>query len=147
MGRKKKYNSHKEASAAWKRDNKEHVRKYSREYDQKRRDEDPEYRARRNEQGRKSCEKRAATIKDTYRLKKYGVSPERYAELHEECSGVCLICEKVDKTDLSIDHHHETGEVRGLLCRSCNLMVGNLEKHVDVLEKMLIYCGIGVSRA
>ena len=142
MPRKKKYSNPKEAQAVWRANNKEHIREYAREYDKKRRATDEEFRERRNKHSSKSNKKRAEDIKAKHRLKNYGVTPEKYKQLLKECAGVCLICEKEDKTDLSIDHNHKTGQVRGLLCRSCNLMVGNLEKYAPLIGKMLDYCGL-----
>lgn len=48
--------------------------------------------------------------------------------------GTCDICGKTSlgKVAHSVDHDHTTGEIRGLLCRSCNGLVGMYEKlHAD----------------
>lgn len=66
-----------------------------------------------------------------YRLKtRYGISREQYEAMLEAQDGVCAICKGSCKTDerLSVDHSHETGKVRGLLCRSCNMRIGVLEQ-------------------
>ncbi len=62
------------------------------------------------------------------RLKlEYGLSVEDYETLNREQGGTCAICGGVDKTRrLAVDHCHETGLVRGLLCRNCNVGIGNL---------------------
>src|SRR3990167_8082366 len=52
-----------------------------------------------------------------------GISRERAsALLKERENGRCAICNT--NMDLSVDHSHETGQVRGILCRSCNSKFG-----------------------
>lgn len=145
MGRKKKHASYKEGVSVWRRNNKEHIREYARTYDKERRDSDPEYRERRNSHNRRSAKKRAQALKDNHRLRVYGVSPEQYEKLEEECGGVCLICEKENKRGLCIDHDHVTGEVRGLLCHKCNLVLGILENNAFLLGRMLKHCGLEIN--
>jgi hypothetical protein len=61
-------------------------------------------------------------------LKKYGITREDYERMLADQGGRCLLCH-TDKCEdggkLCVDHDHATGKVRGLLCRACNLMVGN----------------------
>ena len=56
----------------------------------------------------------------------------------------CAIC-GVDASDLSrelsVDHNHETDEVRGLLCSHCNIGLGNFRDDVDVMSKAIEYLG------
>lgn len=64
----------------------------------------------------------------------YDINEVNYAQLLKEQSGVCAICgkEETRKTKygqvarLSVDHCHESGRVRGLLCQSCNVKLGSL---------------------
>lgn len=62
---------------------------------------------------------------------KYGISKEEYLALLEEQGGVCAICgiEPKDRF-LSVDHDHETNQIRGLLCEGCNLGIGHLNDSV-----------------
>jgi hypothetical protein len=63
--------------------------------------------------------------------------------------GMCAICKEsisIYKTDdtpaACIDHDHETGKVRGLLCHSCNIYVGSIEKNVYRIIPVLKYLRI-----
>lgn len=67
---------------------------------------------------------------------RYGISVSDYEEMLAGQGGACAICKKVpeSETRLVVDHDHETTVVRGLLCSSCNLLVGHYEslrKEVD----------------
>ena len=76
----------------------------------------------------------------------YGLTPEKWQEMFEKQKGCCAICEKHQsqfKAKLCVDHNHETGKVRGLLCPSCNHLLIALEnknfclKATFYLEKYL----------
>lgn len=72
----------------------------------------------------------ARTADRNWSLKKlYGLTPEAYASMLASQCGHCAICERTSsgKRHLSVDHDHATGQVRGLLCAGCNLLVGFLE--------------------
>lgn len=71
-----------------------------------------------------------------YRLKTtFGITQEDYNTLLACQGGVCLMCERppADRP-LEIDHNHETGAIRGLLCRFCNLVLGNAFDSPETLE-------------
>ena len=61
----------------------------------------------------------------------YGITIEDYDRMFKEQGGVCKICGTDNpgkgKGRFSIDHNHETGKVRGLLCYSCNVAIGHLQ--------------------
>ena len=62
---------------------------------------------------------------------KYGLTPEEYNRMFENQSGCCAICKKHQsefKRRLAVDHDHGTGQVRGLLCGACNVLLGSMEK-------------------
>lgn len=60
--------------------------------------------------------------------------------LAEQDSG-CAICggPPVGKEHLSVDHCHETGEVRGLLCDNCNLAIGLLQDDPNIVTSARAY--------
>jgi hypothetical protein len=55
--------------------------------------------------------------------------------------GVCKICggPPVGKTRLSIDHDHQTNEVRGLLCDRCNVGLAQFQEKTDLLIRAAEY--------
>lgn len=56
----------------------------------------------------------------------YGISRQVYLDLHEQQNGLCAICGECG--DLVLDHSHDTGDIRGLLCRPCNKALHWLER-------------------
>ena len=78
--------------------------------------------------------------------KRYGISLEEYNKILEEQSGVCAICGSTEpdksKKYLSVDHDHETGKVRGLLCSYCNRGLGSFKESHGLLKKALEYLGV-----
>ena len=76
-------------------------------------------------------------------LKKYGVEEEHYKLMYDRAEGRCELCgveeEELPKKQLCVDHNHETDEVRGLLCMSCNAGLGSLGDSVERLEKAITY--------
>lgn len=76
-----------------------------------------------------------------YIKKKYGLTLEQYDEMANHQNGLCAICNSqctlYDK--LSIDHCHETGKVRELLCNSCNIGIANFKENVEYLKAAILY--------
>lgn len=65
--------------------------------------------------------------------RKYGIRLKDYETMFVEQGGACKIC-KANDVDLVIDHCHESGVVRGLLCNNCNWGLGNFKDNVDFLQ-------------
>ncbi len=64
--------------------------------------------------------------------------PGLYEKLLAQQNGVCAICGKVQVGHrLSLDHDHETGKFRGLLCKPCNSALGKLERHRNRIQLFL----------
>lgn len=64
---------------------------------------------------------------------RYGITADEYDRLVESQGCRCSICGEVPDAQntrahwggkLCVDHDHETGEIRGLLCNDCNLAIG-----------------------
>lgn len=75
------------------------------------------------------------------RKHRYGLSESEYTEMLDSQNGLCYICGSNCK--LHVDHDHETGMVRSLLCPRCNQFVGYIETSEPyALRKTLEYCQI-----
>jgi Recombination endonuclease VII len=69
-----------------------------------------------------------------------GMTWERYEEMLAEQGGRCFLCRDLPgKHRLAVDHNHETGEPRRLLCILCNHAVERLENHNGWGAKALKY--------
>jgi Autographiviridae endonuclease VII len=73
-------------------------------------------------------------------LEVYGISLQEYKSLLEMQGGLCAICSG-DNTGkpLHVDHEHESGLVRGLLCLKCNTALGLINDDRVVASKMSEY--------
>ena len=83
-----------------------------------------------------------------YRLKvKYGLTAQNYDALLESQEGRCAICGTKDfsrsgvNTHAYVDHDHETGEVRGLLCFACNTGLGAFSDSPEIMLEAIAYLG------
>jgi hypothetical protein len=73
---------------------------------------------------------------------RYGISKEQYLELIIVQDNKCAICGKSpDKKRFAIDHDHETGIVRGLLCITCNVELGYFFDNKNLLLNAIQYLG------
>lgn len=77
-----------------------------------------------------------------YTTDRYGITVDQYNQMLAEQDDRCFICHKHRdefSRDLSIDHCHETGKVRKLLCINCNRALGMLREDVDLMKKLIDY--------
>jgi hypothetical protein len=84
--------------------------------------------------------------KNQYLKKTYGVDLDWYNAKLEEQGSACAICKKPETAiihgnaiALSVDHCHNTGKVRGLLCRACNNALGMLGHDCGILASAISY--------
>lgn len=108
----------------------------------------PGYKARKNVLARK-FHKENPDYKWKQVLKhKYGITAADYQRMFEKQNGCCAICGKIETSHnqwglkrLAVDHDHETGRVRGLLCSNCNTRLGHLED-IEFITKARIYLNV-----
>jgi len=82
---------------------------------------------------------------DRYLRKRFGITEIKYREMLESQNGVCAICKNpetsIDKRyntlrRLAVDHDHETGRVRRLLCHNCNRVLGMIKENPYIVKIM-----------
>jgi hypothetical protein len=113
-------------------------RGYDKEYYDNHKEQITEY----QKKWRSDNKERVRRYKANQHLKStYGITLDDYDQMFEDQDNGCAICGglNTDGRRLHVDHNHETGEVRGLLCYSCNINLGwfenNLEDVISYLEK------------
>ncbi len=81
--------------------------------------------------------------KDKYNLDRKLGGPSLYEELFKEQDGVCAICKQPEQSKryktLCVDHNHDTEQIRGLLCSTCNRALGLFKDSKEVLNKAIQY--------
>lgn len=80
--------------------------------------------------------------RDLRMQRKYGITLDDYYDIIESQDNQCAICgtsiSDLDHT-AHLDHCHDTGKVRGVLCRRCNTGIGMLNDDADLLTKAAEY--------
>ena len=71
----------------------------------------------------------------------YGITPEQYDQMFLAQNGKCRICKRVSNKRLNVDHCHNTGKIRGLLCWNCNIGIGYMKHSVEILKTAVQYLG------
>jgi hypothetical protein len=113
------------------------VRKQSRE----------SYYRHREERIKKMRAKSSDYKKESFIKSVYGITLADYDKMLASQNGVCAICKQPETRKnkytgvcrLHIDHDHETGKVRGLLCHSYNFALGAFDDDIRLLEEAVVY--------
>ena len=94
------------------------------------------------ELNRKYYKKDKTKVRD-YRLRtKYGITLEHYNEMLSDQGGKCVVCgatKEENKKGLAVDHCHETGNVRALLCGNCNCALGFIKENSEIARSLADY--------
>jgi hypothetical protein len=80
-------------------------------------------------------------VNDTQLRKKYGITVKQRDALLSEQGGVCAICttDAPGNTGWYVDHCHNSGAVRGVLCHHCNSLLGYARDNPQTLSKAIQY--------
>ena len=107
-------------------------------FQQAERREDPEVRKRLRNNWNEASKKYYSTERRRNKtLEAYGLTKDDYNTMYDEQGGVCAICRQDLK--LVVDHCHETGVVRGLLCNQCNIGLGAFCDNIDRMKTAMLY--------
>lgn len=77
---------------------------------------------------------------------RYRIRAKDYDAMLEQQGGVCAICDRQSSEGspdhwrgvLCVDHCHDTGRVRGLLCNDCNVALGRFGS-IEIVQRVLAY--------
>jgi hypothetical protein len=83
----------------------------------------------------------------------YGLTLFGFSQLYLKQAGCCAICSRelsfkgvnarktrtLSLNEPCVDHCHETGKARGILCHSCNVSLGHTKDNVVILQRMIDY--------
>lgn len=95
----------------------------------------------RTDVGKRSCA-------NTKLKQRFGITIEKYEELVASVGSRCQICGAEGSENghrLAIDHDHATGEIRGILCKACNVALGRFRDNPALLVAAIAYLGDGRS--
>lgn len=112
------------SSKEWRLRNIEHVSKYRSNYSKK-------YFSKQENKDKR---------KDKLLFKNYGITLTDYNKLLIEQDYKCKICgNNFGDKQINVDHSHDTGIVRGLLCSSCNVALGHLKDDILRIQNLINY--------
>lgn len=86
--------------------------------------------------------------------RQYGIDLDQYNVFLKNQNDVCAICHKsstaIDKRTgktkmLAVDHDHNTGKIRGLLCEAHNRALGMFHDNIEELQSAIAYLGRKIS--
>lgn len=134
----------------WYKQNKERLLKKMKEYVEANKEEVKIQRQKARDRYREETQmkdrKRYASLspeeKKRLQVKKYGITLEEYNQMFANQGYRCAICGSDDsksKLDFCVDHCHNTGKVRGILCHGCNKGIGYFEDNLNNLESAIKY--------
>lgn len=73
----------------------------------------------------------------------YGITLNEYNQMLLDQNNQCAVCNTTDPGGkhgkFMVDHCHNTGKVRGLLCKRCNIALGEVGDNINTLQKMIEY--------
>ena len=81
--------------------------------------------------------------KEQNMLNAYGLSLAQYNKMIAQQNNKCCICKTAftidKKNSIHIDHDHESGKVRGILCSHCNVLLGYAREDISILRSAIRY--------
>lgn len=92
---------------------------------------------------KRSRDKNPETYRNKQLLFAFGITIDQYKQMLADQGGVCAICQKPETEihpangklrNLAVDHDHDTGHVRGLLCNNCNRGLGFFADQADLVK-------------
>jgi len=89
--------------------------------------------------GKTKCEECRKKHRQSKQLANYGLHSKMADRMLEIQKYKCPLCDCNIKDTFVVDHDHETGKVRGLLCHGCNTFLGKYEKREPIIDRVKAY--------
>ena len=77
--------------------------------------------------------------RNSHLKRSFGISIEDYEMMLKDQNGVCATCLSPPKDSLRVDHDHNSGLIRGLLCHNCNVVLGLVKDDLTILGNLYEY--------
>jgi len=79
--------------------------------------------------------------RDAYYKRTYGITADEVDAMFADQNGQCAICRQTPErlAQMHVDHDHELGHLRGLLCSSCNQGLGQFGDDPALLLRAVVY--------
>lgn len=122
---------------AWREKNIDTVRASRRQRHKERYNSDPAYREQLKDRQRKNREKNRLYLREYWLKKTYGITLAEYDALLAAQDGKCAICKT--ELNLNLDHCHDSGKLRGILCNRCNQGIGYFRNDIHLLKSAIAY--------
>jgi hypothetical protein len=75
---------------------------------------------------------------------RYGLTLEEFDAIIASQNDACAVCFRPfnhdpQKRDIVVDHNHDTGQMRGIVCAKCNAILGRVDRDVEILKRAVAY--------
>jgi len=116
-----------------------------REKNREKQNEQSKWRKRKNRQAdkiKRQSEEFKKKRKNNDLIRKFGINLQQYELILDQQGGKCAICNShscKSGRKFAVDHNHETGQVRGLLCQNCNTALGRFQDSQELLLTAISY--------
>lgn len=82
------------------------------------------------------------TGRNRHLIARYNITEQQFLEMVAAQGDVCPICRI--RRPVAVDHDHQTGEIRGILCNGCNTSIGVFREDADIFSRAMDYLGIEI---
>ena len=89
-----------------------------------------------NEKGKETYTRLYGSTREYHLRRRYGITGAEFDAMVADQGGTCAVC---PGEPVHVDHDHETGQVRGILCFNCNQALGNVRDNPEVLQGLIDY--------
>ena len=88
-----------------------------------------------------NTERNLVRMRERNKERRYGITQEQFDQMLLDQNNRCKICDNDFKNskDTHIDHCHNTNRVRGLLCNSCNMALGQFNDDIEFMNNAIKY--------